>query len=53
MVLRAETQAREGLERLLAQAFGLGDPTIHLAGEPLDLATGRAVVPGGSETPAR
>ena len=50
VVLRAETQAREGLERLMAQAFGLGDPTIHLAGEPLDLGRGRALVPGGSDT---
>ena len=50
VVLRAETQAREGLERLMAQTCGLGNPTIHLAGEPLDLGRGRSVVPGGSET---
>ena len=50
VVLRAETQARDGLERLLAQAFGLVQPSIHLTGEPLDLTTGRGLVPGGSET---
>jgi len=49
VVLRAEAQAREGLERLLAQACGLESPAIHLAGEPLDLAPGRCVVPGGGE----
>ncbi len=47
VVLRAEAQAREGLERLLAQACGLESPAIHLAGEPLDLVPGRFVVPGG------
>ena len=50
VILRAETQAREGLERLMAREYGLGRPTIHLAGEPLDLRAGRGVVPGGSET---
>lgn len=49
VVLRAETQAREGLERLLAEAWGLVGPSIHLAGEPLDLSPGRALVPGGSD----
>jgi transcriptional regulator with PAS, ATPase and Fis domain len=49
VILRAETHAREGLERLLAQTCGLGQPRIHLAGEPLDLSRGRAVVPGGSD----
>ncbi len=49
VVLRAETQAREGLERLAAQACGLVAPNIHLAGEPLDLSRGRALVPGGSD----
>ena len=48
-ILRAEARVREGLERLVAQGFGLGDPIIHLAGEPLALGAGRAVVPGGSE----
>jgi two-component system, NtrC family, response regulator HydG len=50
VVLRAEAQAREGLERLLAQAFGLVHPSIHLTGEPLDLTAGRGLVPGGTET---
>ena len=49
VILRAETQAREGLERLLTQTCGLADPSIHLAGEPLDLSRGRVVVPGGSD----
>ena len=49
VVLRAETQAREGLESLLARDCGLVTPTIHLAGEPLDLGPGRVLVPGGSE----
>jgi transcriptional regulator with PAS, ATPase and Fis domain len=50
VIIRAETQARDGLERLVAQTFGIGTPSIHLAGEPLDLGRGRVVVPGGSET---
>ena len=49
VVLRAETQVRQGLETLLAAACGLVAPAIHLPGEPLDLAPGRVVVPGGSE----
>lgn len=50
VVLRAEAQAREGLERLLARAYRLLAPAIHLAGEPLDLVPGRHLVPGGSDT---
>ena len=50
VVLRAEAQAREGLERLLAQHCGLVEPSIHLAGEPLDLGPGRVVLPGGAES---
>jgi two-component system response regulator HydG len=50
VILRAEAQARDGLERLLAQTCRLAAPAIHLAGEPLDLSPGRVVVPGGSDT---
>ena len=50
VILRAGTHAREGLERLLAQSFGLVDPAIHLAGEPLDPHPGRVVLPGGAES---
>ncbi len=49
VVIRAEVQVREALERLLASHFGLTSPTIHLAGEPLDLGPRRALLPGGSE----
>ncbi|BCS33312.1 hypothetical protein TBR22_A25390 [Luteitalea sp. TBR-22] len=49
-ILRAETQVREGLERLLTLTVGLNDPTVHLAGEPLDLSRGRGVIAGGADT---
>jgi len=49
IVLRAEAQARQGLERLLAHACGLRAPSLHLPGEPLDLGGDRALVPGGGE----
>lgn len=49
VVLRAEAQARQGLERLLAQVCGLDSPTLHLAGEPLHLGARRSLVPGGGE----
>lgn len=48
IILRAEAQVREGLERLLAR-MGLVAPALHLAGEPLALTTGRHVVFGGTE----
>ncbi len=49
IVLRAEAQAREGLESLLARQYGLVAPAIHLAGEPLDLGPARVLVPGGTD----
>jgi transcriptional regulator with PAS, ATPase and Fis domain len=49
VVLRAETEAREGLEALLHQLYGLHAPAIHLFDEPLALERGRLLLPGGSE----
>jgi DNA-binding NtrC family response regulator len=49
-ILRAETRVREGVERLLAITYGLTQPAIHLAGEPLDLSCGRRMLSGGTET---
>lgn len=48
-VLRVESQARAGLERLLGRTLGACDVAIHLAGEPLDDAGGRRVLVGGTE----
>ncbi|MBA2353610.1 MAG: sigma 54-interacting transcriptional regulator [Luteitalea sp.] len=49
VVLRAESQAREGLEHLIAQVCTLGAVAIHLAGEPIEWSAGRVLLPGGSE----
>ena len=49
IVLRAETDAREGLEALLHQLYGLKDAAIHLRDEPLRMDRGRMLLPGGSE----
>ena len=49
VVVRAETEAREGLQALLEQVYGLQEPAIHLLDEPLALGRGRLLLPGGSE----
>ncbi|HTU99883.1 MAG TPA: sigma-54 dependent transcriptional regulator [Luteitalea sp.] len=50
VVLRAETDAREGLEALLAQLYGIKGAAIHLRDEPLRMDRGRLLLPGGSES---
>ena len=49
VLVRAETEAREGLQALLEQVYGLQEPAIHLLDEPLALGRGRLLLPGGSE----